>query len=358
MPITDQKCYKVKETVNLTLSSPTGGATLGSPDAAVLIIIVKEKSPAGALQFSAAAYSVNENGGSATITVTREGGSDGAVSVPYATKKGTARAGSDYRNMSGTLSWDDGDTADKTFSVPITEDSVFERNETVKLILKSPKGGAILGSQKTAVLTIIWIMNKLRAGTLVLGQNIVIPVEDAMEAQTSPFLTGWWDQDDYNQNFSRFLIVNPTSLVINVEVGFFDTDNVLCGCNIVTISDNGFYQFDMLLDEDDAGKPIIAPKICENADRGQLRIIAYESTKGCDRNEKELCPLIQPIVVGNAKIAGFQAVADWSANEFEAPSYPLPPIMGMKAVTINKATLKEMQNMHKQCFTFNPVQNN
>jgi hypothetical protein len=173
-----------------------------------------------------------------------------------------------------------------------------------------------------------------------------------MESETSPFLTGWWGQDEYNQNVSIFLIVNPTPLLLTVEVGFFDTDNTLCGCDIFTISDYGFYQFDMLYDEDDAGKPIVAPKICENADKGQIKIIAYVSTKVCDKKEKELCPLIPPIVVGDAKIAG------WSANEFEPPSFPLPPIMGMKAVPINKATLKDMQNMHKQCFTFNPVQNN
>src|SRR5262249_42301788 len=44
----------------------------------------------GTLQFSNAAYSVNENAGTATITVTRTGGSDGAVSVNYATSDGTA----------------------------------------------------------------------------------------------------------------------------------------------------------------------------------------------------------------------------------------------------------------------------
>ena len=50
----------------------------------------------GTLQFSAASYSVNENQGTATITVTRTGGSTGSVSVNYATSNGTATAGSDY----------------------------------------------------------------------------------------------------------------------------------------------------------------------------------------------------------------------------------------------------------------------
>jgi ribosomal protein L35AE/L33A len=351
VPITDQKCYKVKETVNLTLSSPTGGATLGSLNTAVLIIIVNGKAPAGALQFSAATYSVNENGGSATITVTRAGGSNGVVSVRYATKKGTARAGSDYATTSGTLSWADGDTWDKTFSVPITDDGVYEGNETVKLTLKSPKGGAILGSQKTAVLTIT-DNEQASAGALALS------IDDAMEGETSPFLTGWWGQDEDNQHISKFWIVNPTPLLLTVEVGFFDTDSALCGCDIFTISDNGFYQLDMLYHEDDTENPAHAPKICENADGGQIKVIAYVSTKVCHKKDQKLCPPIPAIVVGDAKIAGFQASSDWSAYEFEPMLFPLPSIMGMKALPISKATLKDMQKMHKECFTTYSVQNN
>ena len=47
---------------------------------------------AGMLQFSAPTYSVNESGANATITVTRTGGSTGAVSVSYTTSDGSATA--------------------------------------------------------------------------------------------------------------------------------------------------------------------------------------------------------------------------------------------------------------------------
>ena len=147
--------YEGNETVNLTLSSPTGGATLGAQSTATMIIIDNDPPVPGTLQFSAATYNVNENGGTATITVTRTGGSDGAVSVHYATSNGTATAGSDYTATSGDLSWANGDSASKTFTMNITNDSVYEDDETINLTLSSPTGDATLGAQSTAVLTIV-----------------------------------------------------------------------------------------------------------------------------------------------------------------------------------------------------------
>jgi hypothetical protein len=70
----------------------------------------------GTLQFSSPTYSVAENGVSATITVTRTGGSSGATSVEYFAFAGTATAGSDFIATSGTFSFADSETS-KTFSV-------------------------------------------------------------------------------------------------------------------------------------------------------------------------------------------------------------------------------------------------
>ncbi len=52
---------------------------------------------------SASSYSVGEGAGTATITVSRTGGSGGAVSADYATANGAATAGSDYTATSGTF---------------------------------------------------------------------------------------------------------------------------------------------------------------------------------------------------------------------------------------------------------------
>jgi hypothetical protein len=142
------------ETVNLSLGNLTGMALLGQLSTATLTINDDDTSPAGSLQFSAPAFTIAEDGGSATITVTRTGGSDGAVSVDYASSDGTATDGSDYTAASGTLSWADGDSADKSFSLAISDDVVDEADETVNLSLSNPTGSASIGTTATAVLTI------------------------------------------------------------------------------------------------------------------------------------------------------------------------------------------------------------
>jgi hypothetical protein len=158
------------ETVNLTLSLPTGGANLGSPATAVLTILNDDTvSAAGSLQFSATNFIVTEgNSGTvnATITVTRTGGSSGSVGVSYGTQDGTAIAGSDYTTRFGTLTWANGDSAPKTFTVPIQGDTTVEPDETVNLLLAQPTGGAVLGNPSTATLTIVNDDGPGAAGTL------------------------------------------------------------------------------------------------------------------------------------------------------------------------------------------------
>ena len=116
--------------------------------------------PPGTIQFASATFQRDENGGTAVITVTRSGGSAGATTVNFSTSNGTAaggpscEAGVDEVNATGTLSWADGDSSDKTFAVTICDDSLNEPDETAGLALSSVTGLATLGSQTTATLDI------------------------------------------------------------------------------------------------------------------------------------------------------------------------------------------------------------
>ena len=119
-------------------------------------ILVDDVSPTspGTLQFVSPTYSVNESAGMVALTVTRTGGSLGAVSVAYATTNGTATAGSDYTATSGTLNWAAGDTEFKTFTVNILDDAIVEGNETFDVQMGAVSG-AHLGSPATATVTIL-----------------------------------------------------------------------------------------------------------------------------------------------------------------------------------------------------------
>jgi RHS repeat-associated protein len=154
IPIIDDNVYEPTETVNLALSNPTGGATLGTQKTAVLNIIDNDAVP-GVIQFSNANYSVNEDGTPVTaVTLTRTNGSDGEVSATISLTNGTATAGSDYSNSPITVNFANGETS-KTVTIPIVNDTQFEPDETINLTLTNPQGGATLGTQTTATLTII-----------------------------------------------------------------------------------------------------------------------------------------------------------------------------------------------------------
>jgi len=106
------------------------------------------------LQFSSATYSIKEDGGQATITVTRTGSGDGAVSVEYATSDDTATAPDDYTQTTGTLNWADGSLADKTFTIDIIDENEQGNDETLIVSLNNATGGAEIGTPNIAVLTI------------------------------------------------------------------------------------------------------------------------------------------------------------------------------------------------------------
>ena len=114
----------------------------------------------GRFVFNTATYGVNENAGTATITVLRTGGIAGTASVSYSTSNGTAISGAscstgvDYLPTSGTFTWTHGDTSVRTFTVTICNDALMEGDETVNLTLSNPTGTGSLGTQSTAVLTI------------------------------------------------------------------------------------------------------------------------------------------------------------------------------------------------------------
>jgi predicted extracellular nuclease/Ca2+-binding RTX toxin-like protein len=132
------------ETFLVTLSAPTGGASLGNANGTGTITNDDLPPVPGAFSIDDVSH-VEGNAGttSYTFTVTRSGGSDGTVTVDYTTADGTAAAGSDYAATSGTLTFLNGETS-KTITVLVSGDTTFEPNENFTLNLTNPTGGATI----------------------------------------------------------------------------------------------------------------------------------------------------------------------------------------------------------------------
>jgi len=150
VPIIDNKLAEGDLTVNLVLTNLPPGYSLSAQLTAVLTI----QDYLSAVAFSKADYTVNQGAGVATITLRRSGPSTNVVSVDYATHDGTATNGVDYTAVSGVLQFNAGDTT-QTFEVPILNNDSADSDRTVLLELSNPQGGAVLGKQNTATLTIV-----------------------------------------------------------------------------------------------------------------------------------------------------------------------------------------------------------
>jgi hypothetical protein len=108
------------------------------------------------VRFSSAAYSANEDAGSATITIIRTN-PKGQASVVVTSADGTATAGSDYTAVSQTIKFGTGVTS-RTFPVSVTDDSVGEGNETFTMTLApapNSTSSVVVGTPGSANFTIL-----------------------------------------------------------------------------------------------------------------------------------------------------------------------------------------------------------
>jgi hypothetical protein len=111
--------------------------------------------PKSLVQFNAAAYGARERRSTVTVTVTRTGNTAGPAAVAYALVPGTATPAADYGLPPGphVLGFGPGVTT-RRLSIPVLNDSLAEAAESFSVALSNPTGGAQLGLQHTAVVTI------------------------------------------------------------------------------------------------------------------------------------------------------------------------------------------------------------
>lgn len=165
--IKDDSSSEGNETVTVTLSNPENGASLGTPAAVSVIITDDESSNSSSssstsssssskgptVGLSATQYSVDEDAGTVTITVTRGGSSSSTAAVNYATSNGTAKSGDEYTSTSGTLSFAANETS-KSFTVSVSNDTSDDGSKTFNVTLTSPTNATLASGLNTAVVTV------------------------------------------------------------------------------------------------------------------------------------------------------------------------------------------------------------
>jgi hypothetical protein len=151
--------FEPDETFFVNLSNPTN-ATIA--DGQAIGTIKNDDQPPPSVQLSAAAYTVAEDAGHFSITVTRINTSS-AATIDYATSdtsglaecatvSGKASQRCDYTIAFGTLRFAAGESS-KTVTIPVINDVYAEGSESFTFTLSHPSGTA-LGGQSAATLTI------------------------------------------------------------------------------------------------------------------------------------------------------------------------------------------------------------
>ncbi|HEY9836267.1 MAG TPA: Calx-beta domain-containing protein, partial [Vampirovibrionales bacterium] len=154
IPLVNELIAAGVETLNLTLTSPTGGATLGTTNTATLTLIDNTVDPIS-VQFNQTNFQSGEEGiPIVPITLTRTGSLNRPVTVTIALAEESATAPEDFDNTPISVTFAPGETI-QTASLPLVNDQSLESDETFALTLVNPTGGATLGTPNTATFTII-----------------------------------------------------------------------------------------------------------------------------------------------------------------------------------------------------------
>ncbi|XP_072302861.1 sodium/calcium exchanger 2a isoform X2 [Eucyclogobius newberryi] len=117
------------------LGSPPKGR-LAEPHVATITIL--DDDHAGIFSFRQQVLRVSESSGILNVTVARNSGSRGTVSVPYHTEDGSAKAGVDYEETKGELEFPNEQTS-QTLQVHIINVSEYEKQEHFFIVLEEPK---------------------------------------------------------------------------------------------------------------------------------------------------------------------------------------------------------------------------
>jgi uncharacterized repeat protein (TIGR01451 family)/uncharacterized delta-60 repeat protein len=158
IPINQLTSAQPDSTVLLSLSNPTGGATIGVTNAVVLTIQNNIEN----FSLGSGSYFVSEGAGTVTIGILRNGPTNNTVTVGYTTysptnaysTNGLAQPNVDYVPVSGTLTFNPGQTL-QTIPIRILQGKVVNPSTSFQILLQNPSPGAQVGIPGAANITIL-----------------------------------------------------------------------------------------------------------------------------------------------------------------------------------------------------------
>ncbi|MCX2576362.1 Calx-beta domain-containing protein, partial [Pedobacter sandarakinus] len=153
IPVIADALLEGSETVVATLVA-TNNPQVTTSNVAATINIADNNTASVTLS---AVSTVNEGDGTATFVVTLNNAVQNSFSLSYATSNGTATAGLDYTQTSGTLTFPAGSAAGTalTFTVPVIDDNMVEGNETFSASISNVSNSLITIANANATVTII-----------------------------------------------------------------------------------------------------------------------------------------------------------------------------------------------------------
>lgn len=231
IPVFNSSQIEASKTFLVNLSNlQTTSSVVVLTDSQSVVTIVDADQPT----FSINDKTVNEDAGTATITVTLNQALTSAVTVDYATADDSSSSGSDYQSKTGTLTFNPGDTT-QTIQISIIDSDITESDETFLINLTNPQSGAFQPTlaDSQAVVTIqdndpgLLSINDITvdedAGTALLTVSLDHAASRAISVDYATADDSASSGSDY-QSKSGTLTFNPGDTTQTIEITLVDSD--------------------------------------------------------------------------------------------------------------------------------------
>ncbi|QDT89881.1 Calx-beta domain-containing protein [Gimesia algae] len=227
---------------------------------------------------SIADVTVDEDAGTATLTVSLSNLVDTDISIDYATADGTASVLSDYSATNGTVTID-ANTLSKTFTIPIIDNVIIESNEqfyvnlsnlqanSMPVMLGDTQATVTIDDDDAATASIADVVVDEDAGTVTLTVSLSNPVDtditidyataDGTASDLSDFssTTGTVTIDAFTTSQTFTIPISDDVIIENNEQFYVNLSNIQANSLPVTFSDS---QAVVTITEDDTATLSIA----------------------------------------------------------------------------------------------------